>query len=70
MIFHIPTLLNEITSVMNLQTNDLVLTGTPSGVGPVHVGEKIEAGLSVKGYTLPESRISLDVTPSAVAYQL
>ncbi|KAG9117705.1 hypothetical protein FRC07_007328 [Ceratobasidium sp. 392] len=30
-----------------LKEGDLLLTGTPSGVGPVNVGDKITAGLSI-----------------------
>jgi acylpyruvate hydrolase len=28
---------------MTLKTGDLIFTGTPSGVGPVEIGDKLEA---------------------------
>ncbi|KAI5825114.1 hypothetical protein K523DRAFT_314011 [Schizophyllum commune Tattone D] len=46
MIFKIPRLIEHITSIMTLEEGDLVLTGTPSGVGPVNPGDKIECGLT------------------------
>lgn len=30
---------------MKLEPGDLLLTGTPAGVGPIKVGDTIEAGL-------------------------
>jgi 2-keto-4-pentenoate hydratase/2-oxohepta-3-ene-1,7-dioic acid hydratase in catechol pathway len=30
---------------MRLEPGDMILTGTPSGVGPIKVGDTIEAGL-------------------------
>ncbi|CAG8439163.1 8868_t:CDS:10 [Acaulospora morrowiae] len=47
MIFDIPSLLEHISSIMKLEEGDLVLTGTPSGVGPVNAGDIVTAGLKV-----------------------
>ncbi|MGA3161894.1 MAG: fumarylacetoacetate hydrolase family protein [Terracidiphilus sp.] len=41
-IFPISRLLAFITAVMTLEPGDLVLTGTPSGVGPLKPGDKVE----------------------------
>lgn len=41
MIFDIPTLLAYVSSVMTLEPGDLVLTGTPEGVGPLAAGNKL-----------------------------
>jgi 2-keto-4-pentenoate hydratase/2-oxohepta-3-ene-1,7-dioic acid hydratase in catechol pathway len=41
-IFPIPALLAHITSIMTLEPGDLVLTGTPSGIGPLQAGDKVE----------------------------
>jgi 2-keto-4-pentenoate hydratase/2-oxohepta-3-ene-1,7-dioic acid hydratase in catechol pathway len=41
-IFPIPKLLAWITSVMTLEEGDLVLTGTPSGIGPLKAGDQTE----------------------------
>jgi acylpyruvate hydrolase len=40
-----PSLLLE-TGLTIIQEGDLILTGTPSGVGPVVEGDKITAGLA------------------------
>lgn len=45
MIFPIPKLISYISHVMTLEENDLILTGTPSGVGPLVPGDVIVAGL-------------------------
>ena len=41
-IFPIPKLLAYITAAMTLEPGDLVLTGTPSGVGPLKPGDRVE----------------------------
>ncbi|KAI5066965.1 hypothetical protein GOP47_0017493 [Adiantum capillus-veneris] len=46
MIFSIPFLISHISSVMTLFEGDVILTGTPSGVGPVTAGQKITAGIT------------------------
>ncbi|KAF7799615.1 hypothetical protein EIP86_010853 [Pleurotus ostreatoroseus] len=46
MIFPIPRLIEHISSIMTLEEGDLVLTGTPSGIGPIADGDQIECSLS------------------------
>ncbi|RWR94192.1 acylpyruvase FAHD1, mitochondrial [Cinnamomum micranthum f. kanehirae] len=46
MIFNIPYLISHISSIMTLMEGDVILTGTPKGVGPVRVGQKITAGIT------------------------
>ncbi|KAF5373948.1 hypothetical protein D9758_000982 [Tetrapyrgos nigripes] len=46
MIFRIPRLIEHISSIMTLEEGDLVLTGTPSGVGPITAGDKVECLLA------------------------
>jgi 2-keto-4-pentenoate hydratase/2-oxohepta-3-ene-1,7-dioic acid hydratase in catechol pathway len=41
MIFHIPQLIAYITSIMTLEPGDLILTGTPAGVGPLKSGDVV-----------------------------
>jgi 2-keto-4-pentenoate hydratase/2-oxohepta-3-ene-1,7-dioic acid hydratase in catechol pathway len=41
-IFPIPELLVYISSFLTLEPGDLILTGTPSGVGPLSPGDKVE----------------------------
>lgn len=49
MLFRIPRQLSDISKVMTLEKGDLVLTGTPKGVGPVQVGDVMRAGIKVRG---------------------
>jgi len=42
MVFGIPALLAYISGVMSLEPGDLVLTGTPEGVGPLRPGDVVE----------------------------
>jgi 2-keto-4-pentenoate hydratase/2-oxohepta-3-ene-1,7-dioic acid hydratase in catechol pathway len=44
-IFAIPTLLSYITAAITLEPGDLVLTGTPAGVGPLKAGDKTEISI-------------------------
>lgn len=44
-IFNIPTLISYITKYITLEPNDMVLTGTPPGMGPVKCGDVIEGGI-------------------------
>ena len=45
MVFPVPNLLSYISSIFTLEAGDVVLTGTPEGVGPVTVGQTITAGI-------------------------
>ena len=45
MVFQVPTLIEYISSYMTLNEGDMVLTGTPSGVGPVKAGDYLYASL-------------------------
>jgi len=40
-IFTIPQLLSYVTAAITLEPGDLVLTGTPSGVGPLAAGDRV-----------------------------
>ena len=44
-IFDLPTVLSYISALMTLHPGDLVLTGTPDGVGPLQVGDTVEVKL-------------------------
>lgn len=45
MIFKVPVLINYISEYFTLESGDLILTGTPAGVGPVKSGDRIEIGI-------------------------
>jgi 2-keto-4-pentenoate hydratase/2-oxohepta-3-ene-1,7-dioic acid hydratase in catechol pathway len=42
MIFSIPYLVSYISHIMTLEPGDLILTGTPEGVGPLASGDVVE----------------------------
>ncbi|XP_010001846.1 PREDICTED: acylpyruvase FAHD1, mitochondrial [Chaetura pelagica] len=46
MIFSIPYLISYISEIVTLEEGDLILTGTPEGVGSVQANDEIEAGIS------------------------
>lgn len=42
LIFDVPTLVSFISGVMTLEPGDVISTGTPSGVGPLNPGDRVE----------------------------
>jgi 2-keto-4-pentenoate hydratase/2-oxohepta-3-ene-1,7-dioic acid hydratase in catechol pathway len=42
MIFDVATLVAHVSSVMTLLPGDVILTGTPEGVGPMEVGDEVD----------------------------
>ena len=46
LIFDIPTLIAHVSSVMTLLPGDVILTGTPEGVGPMSVGDEVEVSIA------------------------
>ncbi|KIK06099.1 hypothetical protein K443DRAFT_674661 [Laccaria amethystina LaAM-08-1] len=46
MIFRIPRVIEHVSSIMKLEDGDLILTGTPSGVGPIVPGDRVECSLA------------------------
>lgn len=61
MLFNIPRQLSEISRIMTLEKGDVVLTGTPKGVGEVEAGDVMRAGIRIRGKELVEGRMSVDV---------
>ncbi|MBM9460465.1 fumarylacetoacetate hydrolase family protein [Nocardioides sp. zg-536] len=49
MIHDIPTLIAYVSSVMTLLPGDVILTGTPEGVGPLQVGDEVEISIDGLG---------------------
>jgi 2-keto-4-pentenoate hydratase/2-oxohepta-3-ene-1,7-dioic acid hydratase in catechol pathway len=41
MMFAIPTLIHYLSGIWELMEGDLIFTGTPSGVGPLHPGDRV-----------------------------
>jgi 2-keto-4-pentenoate hydratase/2-oxohepta-3-ene-1,7-dioic acid hydratase in catechol pathway len=46
MIFDVPALVAHVSSVMTLLPGDVILTGTPEGVGPMEVGDEVEISIA------------------------
>ena len=59
MIFDVPTVVSYITSFMTLLPGDVVLTGTPAGVGPMQVGDDVSVTVEGIG-TLTNKVVSRD----------
>ena len=49
LVFRIPNLIAFISAVMTLEPGDLILTGTPSGVGPLLDGDQVEVEIEKIG---------------------
>ena len=45
MVFSVPHLISYISNIFSLEVGDVILTGTPEGVGPVKSGQLITAGI-------------------------
>jgi acylpyruvate hydrolase len=59
--FSIPTLIEHVSSIMKLEVGDVILTGTPSGVGPIQAGEIVTAGLRPEGQESDLVELKFDV---------
>jgi len=68
LLFTIPRLLSDISKVMTLEKGDIVLTGTPKGVGPVVPGDVMRAGIRVNGKELEEAKLEVPVEESTSSY--
>jgi 2-keto-4-pentenoate hydratase/2-oxohepta-3-ene-1,7-dioic acid hydratase in catechol pathway len=49
LIFGLPRLISHISRVMTLLPGDVVLTGTPAGVGPIRAGQRVECTIEGLG---------------------
>ena len=58
MVFDIPAILSYISGIMTLDAGDLVLTGTPAGVGILSPGDVVE--VEVVGVSRVSNPVSLD----------
>lgn len=69
MLFQIPRILSDISKVMTLQKGDIVLTGTPKGVGSVVPGDVMRAGIVVDGKEIEDGKIEVAVEESTSSYE-
>jgi len=58
MLFGVPRLIEYISHIMTLEEGDLILTGTPEGVGPVHPGDVVE--VEIEGIGVLRNPVSGD----------
>ena len=49
MVFDVPALVAHVSSVMTLLPGDVILTGTPEGVGPMEIGDEVEVSIAGLG---------------------
>jgi 2-keto-4-pentenoate hydratase/2-oxohepta-3-ene-1,7-dioic acid hydratase in catechol pathway len=49
LLFDVPHLVSEISKAITLEPGDLIMTGTPSGVGPIQPGDVMEVDLERVG---------------------
>jgi len=56
MVFDVPTLVSYVSHVMTLLPGDVILTGTPAGVGPLAEGETVT--VSVEGIGALSNRVA------------
>ncbi|MDQ7030985.1 MAG: fumarylacetoacetate hydrolase family protein [Ardenticatenia bacterium] len=61
MVFAIPHLIAAVTAVMTLEPGDVLLTGTPAGVGPLVPGDVVEIEVEGVGVLCNSVRAEADV---------
>jgi 2-keto-4-pentenoate hydratase/2-oxohepta-3-ene-1,7-dioic acid hydratase in catechol pathway len=49
MLFDVPTVVSYVSRMMTLEPGDLILTGTPEGVGPLEAGDALEVEVAGVG---------------------
>jgi 2-keto-4-pentenoate hydratase/2-oxohepta-3-ene-1,7-dioic acid hydratase in catechol pathway len=57
MIFNVFELVAFISSIMTLLPGDVISTGTPPGVGPLHVGDEVE--VEIQGIGTLKNRVGV-----------
>jgi 2-keto-4-pentenoate hydratase/2-oxohepta-3-ene-1,7-dioic acid hydratase in catechol pathway len=66
MIFDIPHLIAFISSVMTLEAGDLILTGTPAGVGPLLDGDEVQ--VEIEGIGVLANKVRTDMHQSGAEF--
>ena len=49
MIWKVPEMISELSTLFRLQPGDLIFAGTPAGVGPLKRGDVLEGGVDGVG---------------------
>jgi len=55
MVFSVAELVAHVTQVMTLEPGDVILTGTPAGIGPLQRGDRVE--VEIEGVGVLENRV-------------
>jgi 2-keto-4-pentenoate hydratase/2-oxohepta-3-ene-1,7-dioic acid hydratase in catechol pathway len=63
MIFSVPNLVAYISSIMTLEPGDIILTGTPAGVGPLQDGDEVTVEIEGIGSLTNSVRLDTHRTP-------
>lgn len=69
MIFPIHRILSHMSSIMTLEKGDLILTGTPKGVGPVRAGDHMSASVSLDGTVLESLELDCEEKDGPYVYK-
>lgn len=67
-LFQLPRVLSDISKVITLEPGDIVITGTPKGVGPVVPGDVMTGGIRVDGKAVEEAALEVGVEESTGPY--
>ncbi|MCL7452819.1 MAG: fumarylacetoacetate hydrolase family protein [Anaerolineae bacterium] len=57
MVFGVPELIARISAVMTLLPGDVILTGTPSGIGPLEPGDRV--AVEIEGVGILENHVTV-----------
>jgi 2-keto-4-pentenoate hydratase/2-oxohepta-3-ene-1,7-dioic acid hydratase in catechol pathway len=49
MIFHVDQIIAFASSIMTLEPGDVIMTGTPAGISPLHPGDVVEVTIEGLG---------------------
>lgn len=69
MIFPIHKFLSMMSSIMTIEKGDVILTGTPKGVGALKPGDNVEAWIEVGGKRIAESNLNFHVSQKPGPYE-
>lgn len=69
MLFPINKILSHMSCIMTLQKGDLILTGTPKGVGSVKPGDVLEAKLTHNDDLLASIKVNAEEKPGPYVYK-
>ena len=69
MLFNIPKLISHVSGIMTLEPNDIIMTGTPKGVGQVKAGDVMTAGVRVNGKEIEEGKLRVPVEDATDGYE-